>query len=113
MTQFCDKKGQACDFDTWYACLTESDKLNVIEEVVVDGIGFMLWTRFKGLNGEVYQTTTQLKDDIAFNKDNDIHDKYHKVKLVEAQSDAATEHASIKEKMLAKDDIKPVVAAEV
>ena len=84
MSAFVDYEGKECDFAIWYACLTGSKAQQRYELATSkDGSKFYVWSRFKGLGGQAWQTTTELIDQKQFNPKNPTHVEWNKKKDVE------------------------------
>ena len=128
-TPFCNKKGEPCDFDEWYACMTEGESelsdIGKQQEADIDGNKFIVWTRFKGFmtwiydeeteewtEGEkkIYQTTVDLPRDIKYDPKNPYHVKYYNQKRFEIQAGAEKKQQDVKADII---EDKPIPDKEV
>ena len=89
MTGFIDLEGRECDFATWYSCLTGPKAQQKLEAATAkDGSVFTVWSRFKGVGGQAWQTTSELQDPKKYDPKNPVHKEWHRKKDVEASEEA-------------------------
>jgi hypothetical protein len=88
---FFDDKGNPCDKATWLALIQSPNRVVAYDELTIDGVPLIIFSRFSGLSGEVFETTVH---GVAANA---VHEKYHDMHV--DSKDKATclkEHARIK-----------------
>jgi len=114
-TPFCNKSGEPCDFNEWYACLKQGESelsdLGKQQEVSISGNKFIVWSRFKGFisweydrkvkqwvvkEKKIYQTTVDLPSGVKYDPKNLYHVKYYNQKRFEISADAEKKQQDVK-----------------